>query len=287
MRLNGLRSLLFVPANAPALIERAHERGADAVILDLEDAVPAEQKEEARQRVAGASRKLAERGVPLLLRLNANPRAWRADLECADLGVLGAVMLPKVETPAQVNALADALDELERAQGLARQIAIAALIESPLGVLRAPEIACRSPRLCALGFGAEDYAAAMSVAAEPDSLRWAAQQVTNSARAFQFGCWGLADSIANLQDMPRFDAAVREARKLGFTGSVAIHPRQVPYVNRGFSPTDAELDWARRVVAAASAARREGKGVVLVDGNMVDQPLLERAMRWLEWQRAA
>ncbi|WP_053245941.1 aldolase/citrate lyase family protein [Achromobacter sp. DMS1] len=217
--------------------------------------------------------------MPLLLRLNANPRAWRADLECADLGVLGAVMLPKVETPAQVNALADALDELERAQGLARQIAIAALIESPLGVLRARD---RLPLAAPVraGLWRRGLRRGHVRRREPDSLRWAAQQVTNSARAFQLGCWGLADSIANLQDMPRFDAAVREARKLGFTGSVAIHPRQVPYVNRGFSPTDAELDWARRVVAAASAARREGKGVVLVDGNMVDQPLLERAMRW-------
>jgi len=281
MQLSACRSLLFLPADAVAFVAKAHERGADAAILDLEDAILPQHKAPARQQVAPASRTLAGRGLPVLLRVNADPQAWRLDLEAADLACLHAIMLPKVESGAQVAALDDALERLERASATPRRVAIAALVESPLGIVRAAEIASACSRLCALGFGAEDYAAAMSIAPEPDNLKWAAQQVTNAARAFGLGCWGLADSIANLADMDRFEASVRQARNLGFTGSVAIHPRQVPVINRGFSPSDAEREWARRVVQAADTGRAEGRGVVVLDGRMIDQPLVERARGWL------
>lgn len=280
-----LRSLLFLPANRPAFIERAHERSADAVILDLEDAVLPEQKAEARLRVPQASASLAARGLTVLLRVNADPQAWCADLDAADLSQLKGIILPKVESAAEVAALAEVLNVMERRSAPPWPLAVAALIESPLGVLRAADIAQASERLCALGFGAEDYAAALGIPPEPDYLRWAAQQVANSARAFGLGCWGLADTVANMDDMARFEASVREARNLGFTGSVAVHPRQVPPVNRGFSPTEAELEWALRVVAAAEAGRVQGQGVVRLDGRMVDQPLVDRAERWLRQRR--
>lgn len=279
MQLNELRSLLFVPANAPAFVARAHERGADAVIIDLEDAILPAQKEDARRLVQAATRFLAGHGLPVLLRVNAD--AWQLDLACADLSCLAAVVLPKVEHPDQVRALSAALIEYG-----ARQVQVAALIESPLGVMRAFEIAQASPALCALGFGAEDYAAALAIAPEPVSLRWAAQQVSNSARALGLGCWGLADSIANLSDMERFAGAVLEARALGYTGSVAIHPKQVAYINRGFSPSVAELVWAQKVLEAAGAAGQEGRGVIVLDGRMVDLPLVERARRWLAGAQA-
>lgn len=285
MPMSDLRSLLFLPATAQAFIERAHERGADAVIVDLEDSVLPEQKEAARPQAAEATRLLSGRGLPVLLRVNADPAGWRADLAEVDLRGVQAIMLPKVEAPTQVTELADALAALERQQGVLAPVRIAALIESPLGVVRATEIAQSSRRLCALGFGAEDYAAAMSVTPEPANLRTAAQYVALNARAFGLAGWGLADSIANLTDMARFEASVREARNLGFSGSVAIHPRQVPVINRGFAPTPEELEWARRVVAAAEAGRQEGKGVVVVDGRMIDQPLVERAKDWLKRAR--
>jgi len=281
VQLSECRSLLFVPADAGTFVEKAHQRGADAVILDLEDAVLAQYKAQARRQVAPASRTLAGHGLPVLLRVNADPPAWALDLESADPACLHAVMLPKVESAAQVAALDDALGRLERGLAAPRRVAIAALVESPLGVVRAAEIACASGRLCALGFGAEDYAAAMSIAPEPDNLKWAAQQVTNAARAFGLGCWGLADSIANLADMARFEVSVRQARNLGFTGSVAVHPRQVPVINRGFAPSEEEREWARRVVQAADSGRAEDKGVVMLDGRMIDQPLVQRARRWL------
>jgi citrate lyase subunit beta/citryl-CoA lyase len=131
-----------------------------------------------------------------------------------------------------------------------------------------------SPRLCALGSGAEDYAAAIGLAPAPASLGVPAQ-------AHALGFWGLAGSVAETADMDAFGALVRLSRKLGFTGTVYIHPRQVPVANEGFGPTPEEITWARRVVPAAEEARARGEGAVLLDGRMIDRPIEDRAQRWL------
>lgn len=277
--LAALRSLLFLPATAPHLLARSTERGADALIVDLEDSVPPELKDEGRALAIGAGEILAARGARVLLRVNAD--TWALDIARAPVHALSAVMLPKVEQPAQIDALAAGLD----ARG-ATWLPIVALIESPRGVLAAAEIA-RHPRLAALGFGGEDHAAAMGVAPTPAALTWPASQVVTSAHAHGLPCWGLAGSVAEVADMAAFAATVREARAIGFTGSVCIHPRQVPVVNEGFSPTTEELAWARRVVEADEAARREGRGATLVDGRMVDKPIVGRARRWLAGQPPA
>lgn len=277
-----LRSLLFVPATATAMVAKAHERGADALIVDLEDSIPLDHKARARPLAAEALRSLAKHGSMVLLRVNAEPGAWQADLKSlpsAVLGSLSAVMLPKVEARAQIDALASVLD----ANGV-NAPRIAALIESPRGVLAAPDIASH-PALCALGFGAEDYAAAIGVAPEPAALQWPAQQVLTCAHAYGLQCWGMAGSIADVGDLERFGGFAREARAIGFTGSVCIHPRQVAIVNQAFSPTEAELRWAARVVEADDAAQSAGTGAVLLDGRMIDRPVVMRARIWLGRQR--
>jgi citrate lyase subunit beta/citryl-CoA lyase len=147
-------------------------------------------------------------------------------------------------------------------------------------VLAAAQVAAH-PALCALGFGAEDYAGALGVPPEPAALTWPAQQVLTCAHAHGLACWGLAGSIAVVDDVAGFEHTVRAGRAMGFTGSVCIHPRQVPIVNRGFSPSEAERTWAARVVAADEAARAAGLGAVLLDGRMIDRPIVERARRWL------
>ncbi len=135
--------------------------------------------------------------------------------------------------------------------------------------------------MCALGFGAEDYAGALGVPPEPAALAWPAQQVVTCAHAFGLQCWGVAGSIAVVDDLAGFEQTVRAARAMGFTGSVCIHPRQVPVVNQGFSPSADERAWAARVVAADDAARATGLGAVLLDGRMIDRPIVDRARRWL------
>jgi len=274
VRLNALRSLLFVPATSGHLLAKAAQRGADALVVDLEDAVPPARKQEARSLAAEAVARLAGE-APVLLRVNAEPEWLAQDIAAAPLDRLAAVMLPKVESAQQVQALAAALARHGPA------VPIVVLVETARGVVRAAEIAQAHPSLVALGFGAEDYAAEMSVAPLPLSLRWPAQQVTTCARAWQLPCWGLPGSVAETEDMAAFGALVAEARALGFTGTVCIHPRQVEVANAGFGPTAQELDWARRVLEADADARSRGLGALVLDGRMVDRPIVERARNWL------
>lgn len=276
MPLKSLRSLLFLPATAENLLAKATQRGADALVVDLEDAIVPERKAEARPLARAAVEQLAARGARVVMRVNSEPELWQLDLAGMPLHHLTAVMLPKVETPQQLQALASSL----AARAGERAPPIAALLESPRGVLAAARIADH-PSLCALGFGAEDYAAALGVPPEPAALAWPAQQVVTCAHAYGLQCWGLAASIAVVDDLQAFESSVRAARAMGFTGSVCIHPRQVPLVNRGFSPTDEECAWASRVVAAADSAAAAGIGAALLDGRMIDRPIVERARQWL------
>ena len=278
--LRHLRSLLFLPATANHLLAKATERGADALVVDLEDAIPPDRKVEARPMARAAVEQLAARGAKVILRVNSEPHLWEQDLLHMPLHSLAAVMLPKVETPLQVEDFAQALAAGAAAQG-EQPPPIAALLETPRGVLAAPQVAPHRA-LCALGFGAEDYAGALGLPPEPAALTWPAQMVLTWAHAYGLACWGLAGSIAVVDDMASFEQTVHAGRAMGFTGSVCIHPRQVPIVNRGFSPTADERAWAARVVAADEAARTAGLGAVLLDGRMIDRPIVERARRWLE-----
>jgi citrate lyase subunit beta/citryl-CoA lyase len=285
VQLKSIRSLLFLPATADHLLAKATERGADALVVDLEDAIPPDRKAEARPMARAAVAQLAARGARVVLRVNSEPALWQQDLQGMPLQSLAAVMLPKVETVAQLEAFAQALAAHAAAGGEQGHAPppIAALLETPRGVLAAAQVAAH-PALCALGFGAEDYAGALGVPPEPAALTWPAQQVLTCAHAHGLACWGLAGSIAVVDDVAGFEHTVRAGRAMGFTGSVCIHPRQVPIVNRGFSPSEAERTWAARVVAADEAARAAGLGAVLLDGRMIDRPIVERARRWLAFE---
>ena len=137
------------------------------------------------------------------------------------------------------------------------------------------------PALCALGFGAEDYSGAIGVHPHALALTWPAQQVITGAHAYGLQCWGMAGSIAEVKDLDAFGKDVEFARSIGFTGSVCIHPNQVAIVNRGFSPSASELEWAQKVVEADQAARAKGLGALLLEGKMIDKPIVDRARRWL------
>ncbi len=278
MPLSNARSLLFVPATSPHLLAKAAQRGADALIIDLEDAVPLERKSEARRMARQAIEQLAAQ-APVLVRVNAPLDLLRADIEALPLTLLQGILLPKVESASQVLELAGLL--ATRQGPNAKPIPIASLIETALGVVRAESIATAHPSVCALGFGAEDYAAEMGVQPQPQSLLWAAQAVTTCARAFRLACWGLPGSVAEIEDMASFAEGVNLARSIGFSGTVCVHPRQVAVANAGFGPAEQELAWARKVLAADEKARAQGLGAVTLDGRMIDRPIVERARRWL------
>lgn len=276
MQIKQFRSLLFVPATSEHLWEKASQRGADAVVIDLEDAIPIEKKELARAMAPKAIQLLKDKGADVVLRVNSDPQLWEQDLVGMPLKSLSAVMLPKVETKDQVEAFSKALTQ----HCSATPPPIAALLETPLGVLATSQIAGH-PSLCALGFGAEDYSGAIGVHPHALALTWPAQQVITGAHAYGLQCWGMAGSIAEVKDLDAFGKDVEFARSIGFTGSVCIHPNQVAIVNRGFSPSAVELEWAQKVVDADEAARAKGLGAVLLDGKMIDKPIVDRARRWL------
>ncbi len=276
MQIKQFRSLLFVPATSEHLWEKASQRGADAVVIDLEDAIPIEKKELARAMAPKAIQLLKDKGADVVLRVNSDPKLWEQDLVGMPLKFLSAVMLPKVETKDQVEAFSKALTQ----HCSATPPPIAALLETPLGVLATSQIAGH-PSLCALGFGAEDYSGAIGVHPHALALTWPAQQVITGAHAYGLQCWGMAGSIAEVKDLDAFGKDVEFARSIGFTGSVCIHPNQVAIVNRGFSPSAAELEWAQKIVDADEAARANGLGAVLLEGKMIDKPIVDRARRWL------
>ena len=276
MQINQFRSLLFVPATSEHLWEKASQRGADAVVIDLEDAIPLDKKELARAMAPSAIHLLKNKGVDIVLRVNSDPTLWQLDLVGMPLQSLSAIMLPKVETKEQVEVFSKALAKLSSGS----PPPIAALLETPLGVLATSQIAGH-PSLCALGFGAEDYSGAIGVHPNALALTWPAQQVITGAHAYGLQCWGMAGSIAEVKDLDAFGKDVAFARSIGFTGSVCIHPNQVAIVNRGFSPSDTELEWAQKVIDADQAARAKGLGAVLLEGKMIDKPIVDRARRWL------
>jgi citrate lyase subunit beta/citryl-CoA lyase len=274
----GWRSLLFVPANAPQRWAKAHTRGADAIIVDLEDSTEADAKAAAREMAREAVQALAANGAEVVVRVNNDPAHLGADLEAVVGAGLGGIVLPKVERPDEVTALDQRLAGLEARAGLpVGTVKVAAVVESPAALEQLSAIA-DGPRLIALALGSEDFALAMGRPPLPAVLDFACQQVAYAAAARGLMGLGIACGIGNFTDL---DAWVREARRahaMGLTGALAIHPAQIPGLNEAFSPGEADLEEARAILEAW--AGRTG-GVVSFGGRMLDLPVVERARRLL------
>ncbi|MFV3076887.1 HpcH/HpaI aldolase/citrate lyase family protein [Niveispirillum fermenti] len=281
MRAANWRSLLFVPGDAPAKLARAATRGADAVIIDLEDGVPPGGKEMARAGLARHVPALAAQDVAVLVRINA---AWRAavpDLAAAILPGVAAVMVPKAEDVARLSVLADMLAEGEADAGLpVGGISLVPLIETPLGLARLAEIA-DAPRLAGLAFGGEDFAAALAVEPTPEVLELPCRQVALAAAAHDLPAWGLPISLAGFQDLEAYCAGARRARAMGLAGALCIHPAQIAVLNESFRPSSAQIDAARAILIRWEQAAATGQGVTALDGAMIDLPVVERARRIL------
>ena len=280
------RTLLFIPALAEKFLGKAHERGADAIIVDLEDSIPAAQKAAARTALAGAVASLRQRRLEVWVRTNNVADLLADDLAAAAAAGADGVLIPKVERPAEVGVLDSALAALERQHGRAENtLRLALTIESPAGALAAASLPT-PPRLAALAFGAEDFAAALGVPPTPAGMRGPAQMVALAALAQGREAWGLAGSVANHTRLAQYRRAVLLSRALGFTGVLCIHPDQVAVVAAVFAPGTEELAWARDVVVRYDEARARGSGSITVRGQMVDEPVYARARALLLHHRA-
>lgn len=272
------RSLLFVPAVERRFIDKAASRGADAVVLDLEDGVAPAAKVDARAALASGCELLRAQGATVFVRVNGDDPLLHGDVEAAVRAGVSAMVLPKVESPAQVQQLAGQLE------ALGSSARILALIETPLGVSRVNEIGHASRRLLGLCFGSEDFAAAMGVPPCPTSLAWPAQAVAIAALAAGIQPLGLPGSVGDFSDLGGYQDLVRHAKLLGMRGSVCIHPAQIAVINEVFGATTSDIAEAEKIVSAFEEALREGRGAIAVDGRMVDEPVAQRARLLLQRQ---
>lgn len=265
------RSLLFIPASRPDFVAKAHERGADAIILDLEDGVAAADKTAARAALAGLYGALSARGLPVWVRVNALDMGGMEDLDVV-AGLPGAptVMLPKAELMVQ---LAKAGERLRAGDGQAH---LAPLIETPAGVIHAAEMVETNGDVRALAFGGEDFATALGVQPSEEALTAPAQWVALAAAVRGLPAFGLPGSLSDFSDAERLSRLGRRAANIGFSGALCIHPAQVAILNDCFSPIPEDIAWAGRILAHAF---RRGDGASALDGVMVDPPVVARAQR--------
>lgn len=271
-----IRSLLYVPANASRFVGRAHERGADAIILDLEDAVAPAEKAAARAALAEAVPAVGRNGATVFVRVNAPTAAEDAEAACR-AGAVG-LLVPKVQSADMLHALAVALEPVEREAGRP-SLRFIPLLEDPGAILDARSILSAGPRVLGVATGGEDLATAMDAEPTPDMLRLPKLLVHLAAKAAGVMSFGLMRSIADYADAAAIEASAREARALGFDGASCVHPSVVPILNRAFAPAPEALDRARRMVAAFESAEAEGRGAFAFEGNMVDLPVVDRARR--------
>ena len=277
MTIRPRRSMLYMPGSNARAIEKARELPADGVILDLEDAVAPDAKAQAREMVVQALQKGGFGGREVLVRINGLDTAWwRDDLAVAAAGP-DALLLPKVSTPEQLRELARHFVGV----GAEARIRVWAMMETPLAMLNAREIAAAAldpaTRLAGFVMGTNDLAKetrARIVPGRAPMLPWLMACVA-AARAY-----GLAilDGVYNeLGDLEGFSAECRQARDLGFDGKTLIHPQQIAPCNAAFSPAPEEVAWARKIVAAFDLPENAGKGVIQIEGRMVERLHAEMA----------
>ena len=295
--MKAVRSLLAVPATRRKMVEKALASEADAVFLDLEDAVAPDNKAAARGDVVSALEELDWRGRPGLYRANAldTPYFYRDLIEVVEEAgdSLDAVMIPKVNRPEDLHAVSILLTQLELAMELEKgKIGLEAQIESAEGLANVDSIARATDRLTTLHFGPGDFAASMSMpqtsigvmeewdeAYSGHRFHYAMQRIVVASRAG--GLRVFDGPVADYGDEEGLRRSCLIARSLGFDGKWCIHPTQIAIVNQVFSPTEKEVDWAKKVVAAYEEANAAGSGSVSVDGQMVDAASIRLARNTL------
>jgi citrate lyase subunit beta/citryl-CoA lyase len=287
-----VRSWMFVPGHRPRMIQKALGLGVDAIMLDIEDGVAPAEKDTARHEIAAALDQVqtghapAQRTPLRFVRINAvGHERMHADLAAVLRPGLEGLVLPKVETPAQVQLVERILEQRERTLGIAPgTVRLLIAIESPAGLRLAHDIAACSARVIGLMMGAEDYGKELGLPlrreGEAQDLLYARSALVNAAAAAHVqsvdGVW------PDLQDAAGLHAFALQSRRLGFTGMSLIHPGQIDAINAVFTPAPEELEYCRQVVAAFEEAQARGDGSIALGGQLIDLPIVERARRMLD-----
>src|SRR6266850_7257570 len=276
------RSLLYVPVNVEKYVDKAHTRGADCILLDLEDSVPAHEKDNARRLVTEAARRVRRGGADVAVRINRPDSMAPRDLEAAVCSEVNAIAVTKVDDAAHLKRLDEIVSKLESKRGLkAGHTRFIAMIETPAAFFRMPEIATAVERNAAMDIGGEDFALENGMEPTEEALLMPKQQMIFAARAAGLMPLGFLASVAAFGDWEAFGRMVRRSRQFGFMGAGCIHPGQVPIVNREYSPAAEEAAYARRIVRENAQHEAAGRASWSLDGKIIDVPVVLRAQRLL------
>ena len=279
--LRKLRTALIVPAMNERLVSRAHERGAEAIVLDLEDGVSAEKKLEARMALSVAMPRLKAAGCVGMVRVNGASELMAEDLRAAVEAGADYIVVPKIEAPEGLRRFDQQLNALRPAGDGATLPPLIASVESPRGVINAVGIAMHES-VAGVVFGPEDYCAALGVPSRLAALELPLQQLAMAAAAAGRACFGVPGTITDFKDIAVFEGLAARARAMGVSGCMVIHPNQVIAARRAYSPSAAEVELAQKIVAASQGDPYKTQGVIAVDGRMVDAPVVAQALETLK-----
>ena len=276
------RSILYVPGNVAKFIDRAHERGADCILVDLEDSVPPAEKPTARAMLPETMKKVVRGGADVAVRINRPMRLALADLEAAVRPGLAALFVTKTEGVQHLRLLDEVVTELERERCMAPgSVGFGVMIEHPRALAELNDIAERGPRVISMMLGGEDFALETGSAPGDETLELPKRLVAFAAQAQGVAALGILGTVADYTDPAAYRKSADRARRFGFSGATCVHPGLVAALNEAFTPTAEEIAQARKLIAADAKAAAEGRGSFTVDGKMIDVPVIDRARRLL------
>lgn len=283
------RSMLFVPGNNPGMMTDAHIYGSDALMFDLEDSVALGEKDAARLLVHHALKTIHYGECEKVVRVNPlNTPFGRADVEAMVAAGAEVIRLPKTETAQDIWDTEEEILRAEKKYGVPEGTTrMMAAIEGALGVVNAYAIATASRRLIGIALGAEDYCANLKTtrSREGSELFYARSAIVVAARAA--GIDAVDTVFSDVNDEEQLVKETEAVKQLGFDGKSVINPRQIKPVHRVFTPTQAEVQKALRILEASAEAEKRGSGVVALNGKMIDRPVVLRAERCIELAKAS
>lgn len=277
------RSLLYVPADNQRFLAKAQERGADAIILDLEDSIAPNDKENARKMCKSAIADLVKGPSDILVRINSPLRLAVRDIEAVVQPGLRGIFIPKVESSGVLVSIDELLSSIELEKGMPiGGIRTVPMIETPKALLSAKIIASSIDRNVGLILGGEDFATAAGLYPSAETLTPPKLQMALAARAAGLIPLGILDTVADFSDEDyMYELALRSAR-FGFEGGTCIHPSMVAALNRGFSPTPEEIEESSDILRVMEKAWDNNRGAAQINGKMIDMPVYERAKTVVE-----
>jgi citrate lyase subunit beta / citryl-CoA lyase len=279
------RTRLYLPGNEPRFFLNAGLHAPDGIILDLEDSVAPAEKDAARILVRNALRAIDSAGAERMVRINSGAMGLD-DLRAVVPQGVDVVLIPKCEQAADVASVAEEIASISHQSKLGHPVWLLPIVESARGVMRASEIAAASDTICALAIGLEDYCADIGAerTREGEESAYARGAIVNAACAA--GVEPLDSVFSDVADTGALHAHARKSRALGFKGMGCIHPRQIAVVHDAFAPEAGEIEKAGRIVLAYEDAVRAGSGVTVLNGKMIDMPVVNRAQHTLKLAEA-